>query len=549
MKRVKAKIFVSIICALLVMVFVFPQTGFCEKKVKLQVGWSEGPQAGMNPFLARSEGDYIFLGLMYEPLVIPFMDGTVKPWLAKKWDYNQAENTWTFHIDERAKWSDGKPVTADDVKFTFDTAYKGDFPIGSTTKAFVKSIDVIDSHQVRFNMASGFAAFLPIAGGTLIMPKHIWEKVEAVDSFVNSNPVGSGPFLHKEYKPRMYLSLTKNQNYWQGAAGVDEIYIKIFANTEAAVVALKKGELDIMPDLSGNESLIPVLLSDANSKVCIDKWPHILYIAPNHRKYPVNDENFRKAIDLAVDRKAIINVALGGYGEMPLMGYVPPLVEKWANKDLTWQGLNLKQEDRISKANKILDELGFTMGKSGVRKLKDGNDLSLSIRCMTYPSYIRASQMIKEDLAKIGIKIEVLVSDPETLYGGIVYSGKRSDDWELMVHGSTMNPDPDNFAREYAPENPTPWDNATAFGWKNEKTQALLQQSRREMDEAKRLGLITQAQKMFAENLAVITLGHRLHPAVYRTDKFTGWDTAPVSYGGMVHPLGSINNIYSLKAK
>ena len=65
----------------------------------------------------------------------------------------------------------------------------------------------------------------------------------------------------------------------------------------------------------------------------------------------------------------------------------------------------------------------------------------------------------------------MLVADPQTLYGDIIYSGKRTEDWELLVHGSTMHFDPDHFAREYAPEDPTPWDNATAFGFKNEEIQ------------------------------------------------------------------------------
>ncbi|MFA5906127.1 MAG: peptide ABC transporter substrate-binding protein [Desulfobacula sp.] len=549
MKKNRLRMFICVFSILFIGIIAFPSSGFSAEKAKLQVGWSEGPQAGMNPFLARSEGDYLFLGLMYEPLVLPFMDGTVKPWLAKKWDYNKDEASWIFQLDERAKWSDGKPVTADDVKFTFDTIYKNNLPLGSTTKAFVKSIEVLDSHKVKFNMASGFAAFLPIAGGTLIMPKHVWENVGPVESFANSQPVTSGPFLFQEYKPRMYLRLVKNEAYWQGKPGIDEVLIKIFMNTEAAVVALKKGELDVMPDLSGNESLIPTLLSDANAKVCIDKWPHILYIAPNYRKYPMNDLTFRKAMDLAVDKKPIISVALGGYGEMPLMGYVPPLSKKWADYNLTWVGANLSKEERTAKANKLLDDLGFKMGKDGVRQMKDGKPLTFSLRCITYPSYIRASQMIKEDLAAIGVKIEVTVSDPETLYGGIVYSGKGSDGWEMIVHGSTMDPDPDHFAREFAPDNPTPWDNATAFGWKNDEIQSILKASRREMDEKKRHELITKAQALFAENLAVVTLGHRLHPAVYRTDKFKGWDVSPVCYGGMVHPLGSIHNIYSLSVK
>ena len=129
------------------------------------------------------------------------------------------------------------------------------------------------------------------------------------------------------------MLLVKNENYWKAPVHVDRVIIKIFSNTEAAIVALKKGDLDVMPDISGNESLIPVLMSDRNVRVLIDKWPHILYIAPNYRKYPLNVKEFRQAIDLAVDKNAIVRTALAGYAELPLMGYVPPLVTKWGEPE------------------------------------------------------------------------------------------------------------------------------------------------------------------------------------------------------------------------
>jgi peptide/nickel transport system substrate-binding protein len=381
------------------------------------------------------------------------------------------------------------------------------------------------------------------------MPKHIWSQVDNIAEYSNPTPLGSGPFLYQEYKPRSHLLLTKNENYWKAPVNIDRVLIRIFSNTEAAIVAIKKGELDTMPDISGNESLIPALMSDRNIQVLIDKWPHILYIAPNYRKYPLNLKEFRKAIDIAVDKQAVVRTALAGYAELPLMGYVPPLVTKWANQELTWRGLDMSEEDRLAEANAILDELGFTKGDDGIRVTKEGQKLEFSVRCYTNPSYIRASQMIKDDLAKIGINIDVQVSDPQTLYGDIIYSGKRTEDWELLVHGSTMHFDPDHFAREYAPEDPTPWDNATAFGFQHEEIQTLLQESRKEMDEQKRREMIQKAQALFAEDLVVISLGHRFHPAVYRTDTFTGWDPMPINYGGMFHPLASPINVLSLEPK
>ncbi|MDP7472493.1 MAG: ABC transporter substrate-binding protein, partial [Vicinamibacterales bacterium] len=88
---------------------------------RLDIGWSESPQAGLNPFLARNEGDYLFLGLIYEPLCMPMMDGSVEPWIAESWEFDADRNEWLFHLDARARWSDGTPLSADDVVFTFET--------------------------------------------------------------------------------------------------------------------------------------------------------------------------------------------------------------------------------------------------------------------------------------------------------------------------------------------------------------------------------------------------------------------------------------------
>ncbi|HAK54164.1 MAG: peptide ABC transporter substrate-binding protein [Vicinamibacterales bacterium] len=514
---------------------------------RLDIGWSESPQAGLNPFLARNEGDYLFLGLIYEPLCMPMMDGSVEPWIAESWEFDADRNAWLFHLDERAHWSDGTPLTADDVVFTFETVYAGDFPMGSTTKAFVKSVEAIDAQTVRFAMNGGFAGALPLLGGTLIMPRHVWADVDDVAQHPNETPVGSGPFVLEEFQPRSFLHVVRDADYWRGPARIDEVVIRVFLNLEAEVVALMKGELDLMPDLSGSEALIPPLEEDANVEVLLDRWPHIFYLAPNHRVDPWGQKAFRQAVDLALDKQAILDVSLAGYAEMPLMGYVPPLVTRWANPSVEWRGAGMTETERLAAANGLLDDLGLTRDDAGLRRTADGEPLAFTVSSLTYPSYIRAAELAKESLAKVGIELTVQVSDPETLYGGIVFSGERPLDWQLLVHGSTLHPDPDHFAREFAPVPPNPWDNAVAFGWEHEGLQSLLRDSRTEMDDARRRQMIQDAQTLFAEELPVITLGHRLHPAAHRTDTFTGWNPAKVIYGGMVHPLGSIVNLLSLE--
>lgn len=524
-------------------------TGQKTKKSVLTIAFSE-QMASLNPFMVKNENEYAYLGYIYEPLGMPMKDGTVQPWLAKSWEYNKDEVSWTFKLDERAKWSDDVPVTADDVKYTFETSYANEFNLGTDVKALIKEITVIDDKTVSFKLAQASPGFLVKAAGTLIVPKHILSKVADLKTFQNPQPIGSGPFLFKEYKQKSHIDLVKNPNYWQGAPKIDEVLVRDFGGPENYVLPFLKGEIDILPEMSGQETLIPKLLASKDIKVQIDQWPSTWYIAPNHRKYPLDQLEVRKAMDIALDKQELIDVSLGGYAELPLMGYFPPINTKWADSSLTWRGLSMTQAQRVSEANSILDGLGFKKGPDGVRVTDKGTKMEYSLMCLSiYPSYVRAADMISRYYSAIGIKINVETKDPNTLFGDIVFNSKGGDKWELLLHGSTINPDPIDVAGEYAPDSTDAWYNANAFGWKDPEIQGLYKASKVEMDEQKRLEQVKQAQKLFADRLVVLTIGHRNHVGTYRTDKFTGWNPTNISYGSMIHPLMSIQNVLALTPK
>jgi ABC-type transport system substrate-binding protein len=252
--------------------------------------------------------------------------------------------------------------------------------IGSRTKAIVKSIEAVDPHTVKFILRDPMAAFVSAAGTIPIMRKHIWSKVGKVTEYTNPNPIGRGPFLYKEFKPRAFLHLVRNKNYWKGPVRVGEVVVQVYTNAQAQVVALEKGELDIIPDLSGNETLIPTLMRDKKVHVLVDRASHIQYIALNYRVPEFRVKAFRQAIDLAVDKKKIVETALAGFAELPLMGYVAPIVTKWANPKVTWVGLNMEEKERLDKANALLDGLGWERGKDGIRTTKEGKRLEYSVR-------------------------------------------------------------------------------------------------------------------------------------------------------------------------
>lgn len=557
----KAKVYILVICLFIVMGTLLtacsktsgtdPKTSTEQptKKSVLTIAFPE-QLATLNPFMMKNENDYAYLGYIYEPLCMPLKDGTIQPWIAKSWSYNKDEISWTFKLDERAKWSDGNPVTADDVKYTFETTFTNDFYLGIAVKSLVKEIVVIDAKSVSFKLNQPSPGFLVKAAGTLIVPKHILSKIADLKTFQNPQPIGSGPFLFKEYKQKSHIGLVKNVNYWQGSPKIDEVLVRDFGGPENNVLPFLKGDIDILPEMSGQETLIPQLLSSKDTKVQTDKWPSTWYIAPNYRKYPLDKQEVRKAMDIALDKKELIDVALGGYAELPLMGYFPPINTKWADASLTWRGLTMTQVQRINEANAILDGLGFKKGADGIRVTDKGTKMAFSLMCLAdYPSYIRAAEMISRYYGAIGIKINIEVKDANTLFGDIVFNSKGAEKWDLLLHGSTINPDPIDVANEYAPDTTDAWFNANAFGWKDPEIQGLYKVSKVEMDEQKRMEEVKQAEKLFADRLVVLTIGHRNHVSAYRTDEFTGWTPTNVSYGSMIHPLLSIQNLLALSPK
>jgi peptide/nickel transport system substrate-binding protein len=496
--------------------------------------------------MARGGNDDSCCALVYETLWNQLLDGTIKPVLAKSWEYRAEDFTYIVHLDERAKFSDGEPVTADDVKFTFDTQFKYDFPAGSRVKPFVRSVEVIDAHTVNFKLTEPIGSFVPNVSGVYIVPKHIWSKIQDPAMYDNPNPLGSGPFLFKEYKPNAYFYAVANKDYWRCPVQIDGVMMMIYLNPEAAVLALRKGEIDAVSDLMGLYSLVPTLLAEG-IQVFVDKNTNSpCNIMINHRRYPNNIKEFRQAVSIAIDRKLIIEQAMRGYAMPPQMCPIAPSVTKWVNPKAAWPGWDMTEEDRISKANAMLDELGFKRGADGIRVTPEGKRLEFELLIGAFPSHQNAAAIVKIDMEKIGIKITLKIAES---FFAIVWCEKPDFDWALSDWGGGKPADPDYLVSEYGADPPNPWFDSCAQGWENDEIQGMLRQSRRETDETKRWELIQKVQEGFAEELPSIILYHPLLVGAYRTDRFEGWSPTGMFCLEGVWALSSIETIMSLRPK
>jgi len=148
-----------------------------------------------NPFAARmGEADGSHIGIMYEPLIHYSDNDEVLPSLAESWAYDEPTTTWTFNLDPDAAWSDGMPVTALDVKFSYEKTWELDLSQGDDTVELVESITIPDSKTVMFRLSQTVGAFARLLSDVVIVPEHIWGDMtnEQILAYVNDNPVGSG---------------------------------------------------------------------------------------------------------------------------------------------------------------------------------------------------------------------------------------------------------------------------------------------------------------------------------------------------------------------
>ena len=183
--------------------------------------------------------------LIFNGLTAHDGDNQVVPGLAESWEFDDATNTYTFHMAEDAKWQDGEPVTADDVKFTIEAIMD---PENGSENApnyeDVEEINVVDDHTVEFKLEDKNVAFLDYMT-MAVLPKHLLEGEDMQTSDFFRNPVGTGPYKIESWDEGQAITLAKNEDYFKGEPSIDKIVFKIVPDDNAKALQLKSGELDL----------------------------------------------------------------------------------------------------------------------------------------------------------------------------------------------------------------------------------------------------------------------------------------------------------------
>lgn len=423
----------------------------------------EGPKT-FNPFNSKDATSSTFAEIMYDGLVtIDPVSGQYIPKLAKSFEIKG--NDYIIHLRHGLKWSDGKPITADDVYFTWKNIILDGYGNTSTRDSIsvdgkLPTITKIDDYTVKLTTPKPFAPFLASLS-TPIAPKHIFEPAvkkgkEFFDTFMstNINPkdlVTSGPFQMVEYVPAQRAVYKRNPNYYvintkgEKLPYLDKLIYLIVGDANNEVLKFEGGELDIIGvkgsdvprfkerQKRGKFSLVNLgpdtgtmyLSVNLNDRNNADGKP---YVNPIKGKW-FRDVNFRKAIDLVIDRENMVyNVA---------NGFAKPLFTPESLNSI-FLNENLKGYPRnVEKAKELLVESGFNWDSKGHLYDKNGNRVEFDLLTNAGNSEREAiGVMIKQDLEDLGMKVNFKPIEFNSLVNKIV----STYDWDMVIMGLTGSP-------------------------------------------------------------------------------------------------------------
>ena len=281
---------------------------------------------------------------------------TLAPQLAKSWEWSEDRKTLTFHLEEKAVWSDGVPVTAEDVRFSWQAQASPDVAFSdANAKRFITDVEVVDPHTARFHFSRAYAKQMLDANEGVILPKHAWSALPFKDwrtggEWFREHLVTSGPFLLESWKPQQEIVLVRNDRYHQpDRPRLDRAVLRIVPESTSQVAQLLAGEVDFATTVQPTDA--PRIEGDKRLELLAIPFRSFVYAAWNNEREPFGDRDLRRALTLAIDRKKIVDTLWGPYAKVavsPILSFV------WAH-DKSIEALPYDP----SEAKKILAAKGF----------------------------------------------------------------------------------------------------------------------------------------------------------------------------------------------
>jgi peptide/nickel transport system substrate-binding protein len=394
---------------------------------------------GFNPILTDQNVELWLFGLDAEPLTwggenYPTI---LKPIVAESWEVSNDGKVWTINLRHGVYWHDGVELTADDVVFTAQAIQDpatGERASWLTPRFEVNGVpykfEAINKYTVQITTAEPIPNLLNLICVPLI-PKHYFVENNisnadmANDKFNTEGNIGTGPFKLVEYKRGEAAVLERNDLYWRGKPYLDKIVMRIIPDPSSMVAALKSGEVDwaqITPQL------IPQLLDDPNLSFKVLNLDLTRFLNINNTKPMLKDKRVHQAFMYAIDRQAINNTYLLGYGKIPDFPFTPFV---YGYKPLPQYEYNLE------KAKELMVEVGWEMGTDGIWVAKNVDGVPagtrFSVTLEAYDRTLPVSILVQSDLKKLGVDVTLNLTDDATFYANNI--GKEDKVFDLEMGG------------------------------------------------------------------------------------------------------------------
>lgn len=462
---------------------------------------------------------WILAGYIFDTLLWEDSTGQPIPWLASEWSHSDDGLTWRFKIRDGVRFHDGTPLTAADVKFTFDYLMTGPGEGQSSlvSNLGLSSVEVEQPGTVVFRLSEPSATFEErVAMRVLITPRHIWESVQDPARYRDPKAlIGSGPYklVSHDEAAGTYL-FEANQDFHLGAPFVKRLEL-VPATDE--LIALQRGEIDVA-GLS-EDPVPPAQLQAFDNNPQFGKleqpgdWNLALHFNLT-KGFPYDRVEFRQAVAYAIDRKDLVNRILFGRGQPASTGGLSPDHEMGAP--------GLPAYDRnVQRARQMLDTLGLrdTNG-DGFRELPDGSPWVQELQSSNRFS-ADTPELVKEYLRDVGINVDVRILDRATADSN---SAQGNYTMSLVGYGGLAG-DADGLRTRFVPSRSQSFSNAR--GYNNERFNALAREQAVTLDPAKRRELVIEMQKIIAEELPILSLYVPHRTAFYNRALFDDYYYTP----------------------
>jgi peptide/nickel transport system substrate-binding protein len=418
--------------------------------------------------------------------LVRFKHGTteVEPCLATSWTISPDGLTYTFQLREGVRFHDGRPLDAEAAAFSFRRQMDKSHPAHPSDATFaywaamfnmITAVEVVKPMTLRLRLREPHApmlASLCIPAAQLISPKFIDQR----------HPVGTGPFRFVEWIPNERILLETNPDYWEGAPTFRRLIFKVVPDSATRLIQLQTNQIQIMDGINPND--LPLIRRDKELKLITAPGLNVCYLAFNCQKSPLNDKHLRRVIAAAINKRDIVDAVYGGMATVA-KNPLPPFVT----------GYN----DTIPETRNR-DTDGVLVPPSHPIKL-----LVMTNPRPYLPNPIRAAEMIKVDLEKAGIPVEIVPDE-----WGAHLSRTSHGEYEMALLGWVGdNGDADNFLYVLLDKDTATLGSALNICfWKNDSYHDLMLAARRELDSEKRAALYRKAQEIVFEEAPMVPLAH-----------------------------------------